>query len=78
MILLIIFEICILKLVIYNNFLNILKSLIGQIAIVVGFIYLIPSIVIIGLYLIINHCISLINSVQQIHNLPSNEDDMSV
>jgi len=78
MILLIIFEICILKLVIYNNFLNILKSLIGQIVIVVGFIYLIPSIVIIGLYLIINHCISLINSVQQIHNLPSNEDDMSV
>ena len=78
MILLMIFEICILKLAIYNNFLNILKSLTGQIVIVIGFIYLIPSIVIIGLYLIINHCVSLLNSVKQTSNLPSNEDDMSV
>ena len=78
MILLLIFETCILKLVIYNNLLSILKSLTGQIIIVIGFTYLIPSIVIIGLYLIINHCVSLLNSVKQTSNLPSNEDDMSV
>lgn len=78
MILLLIFEICVLKLILYNNFLNILKSLTGQIILVISCTYLIPSLVIIGLYLIINHCISLLNSVKQTSNLPSNEDDMSV
>jgi len=78
MILLLIFEICVLKLILYNNFLNILKSLTGQIILVISCTYLIPSLVIIGLYLIINHCVFLLNSVKQTSNLPSNEDDMSV
>jgi len=78
MILLLIFEICVLKLILFNNLLNVINSLIGQIILIICTTYLIPSIVIIGLYLIINNYVSILNSVQQTKNLPSNEDDMSV
>ena len=75
MISLLIFEICILKLILFNNLLNIMNTLIGQIVFIICTTYLIPSIVITGLYLIINHCVSLLNSVKQAYNLPSSEDD---
>lgn len=78
MTLLLIFEISILKLVLFNDFLNILKTLAGQIIVVISFTYLIPSIVIIGLYLMINNTVSLLNSVKQTSISTSEEDDMSV
>ena len=78
MMLLLILEICILKLVIYNNLLNVPKSLIGQIILMISITYLIPVLVIIGLYLIINYSISLINSCQTNNNHTSNDDDMFV
>lgn len=65
MVLLLIFEISVLKLILFNNLLSIIHSLIGQILLIICTTYLIPSIVIMGLYLIINHCVFLLNSCKQ-------------
>lgn len=72
MILLLIFEISVL--VFFSNFSNNIHSIIGQLILVICTTYLIPSIVIIGLYLMINHCVSLLNSGKQTNNQSSIEE----
>lgn len=72
MILLLIFEISVL--VLFSNLLNSIHGLIGQMTLVICATYLIPSIVIIGLYLMISHCIYLLNCVKQDHNQSSIEE----
>jgi len=65
MITLLIFEISVLKLILFNDLLNIFHSLNGRMIFIICTAYLIPSFVIIGLYLIISYCISLLISVKQ-------------
>lgn len=71
LILLLIFEISVL--ILFDNLLNSIHSLIGQMILVICTTYLIPSIVITGLYLIINYCVSLLNSGKQTNNQSSIE-----
>jgi hypothetical protein len=60
-----IFEAYVIKLVMYNNLLNIVKSIYEQLILVTFFTFLIPSLIIAMVYLCINYCIIIINSEKQ-------------
>lgn len=76
LILLLGFELYIVKLILYNNLLYILSTLIEQIFFVICFTYLIPSLVLTGTYILIKYCVNVIYSEKQI--CISSEDDISV
>jgi len=63
------FEIYIIKLVAYNNLLNILNSLTEQIFLVIFFTYLVPSLILTGFYILVNYFIIIIKSGEQNRNI---------
>jgi len=69
MVLLLIFEIYIVKLILYNDILNTLTTLTEQILFVVCFTYLIPFFILTGVYIIIKFCIALIYDEKQSQNI---------
>lgn len=77
MILLLLFEVYVVKLIAYNNILNAIESLAEQIMFVVCFTYLIPFLILTGVYILINYCITLYNSDQQNHDLSFDKDNVS-
>jgi len=62
---LILFEGYVMKLILYNNLLNIVDSVYEQLLIVIGSTFLIPSILILEVYVCVNYCVTIINSEKQ-------------
>lgn len=62
---LLIFEIYVLRLILFNNILAVFISLVDQIIFVICFTYLVPSLILIGVYLLVSYSISLLNSGRQ-------------
>lgn len=62
---LIIFEWYFIKILVYNNFLNIFDTIYEQLFVVIGVTFLIPGLIATIIYILINYCIMIINSEKQ-------------
>ena len=62
---LILFEAYVIKLIIWNDLLNIVNTIYEQMFIVIGSTFLIPALIISIVYLCINYCVMIINSEKQ-------------
>lgn len=60
-----IFETYIIKLVIYNNLLNVVQSIYEQLILVTVFTFLLPSLLLTMIYLCINYCVMIINTSEK-------------